>query len=169
MKMFAVMMMAGLMAPTVAHSKELNLDKGIWELGGAATVDLLFLGGASDVSIFIAPSAGYFVADRLELRAGVGLAFVGGASTLGIFAGADYFIPGSSVDPYLGVELGYGIAGSGITGADTVRAAARGGVLVPLNRRVGIDVGARVEFLFPAGADVAVHIPIGYFGVRAFF
>jgi hypothetical protein len=156
-----------------AHADELAIDDGTWELGGRATANIVIDNGYTDLYLDLSPTVGYFVADRTELLGGISMYVNEGALGVGFFVGLDYFLSNNGVAPYLGGSVGYGTASYSIgpfdiDRGDVVTIAGRGGLVVPLNRKVGIDLGARLNFNVEDGATW-LHIPLGYLGVRAFF
>lgn len=156
-----------------AHAEELNLKEGTWELGGRATANIVIDSGFTDLYLDLSPNIGYFVARRAELLGGVSMYINEGAVGVGFFVGLDYFLSNNGVAPYLGGSIGYGTASYSIgpwdiDRGDIVTLAGRGGLLIPLNRKVGVDLGARLNFNIEEGATW-MHIPLGYLGVRAFF
>lgn len=157
----------------LARAEDLSIDDGTFEAGGQATANVLVDNGVSNVFLELSPSGGYFVADHVELLAGLGMRVDEGALFVGFFGGLDYFFTGSGAAPYVGGTVGYGVARFDesplvVQAQDSVTLAGRAGVVLPVNRKVGIDLGGRINFNVYNG-DTLIHIPMGYLGVRAFF
>ena len=47
--------------------------------------------------------------------------------------------------------------------------AGHGGVLIPLAKNVGLDLGGQVGMVFPESGDSWLTLSAGYLGVQAFF
>jgi len=152
-----------------AAPKTLEISKGKFELGGQATVDLYFASPGDGVSARIAPFLGGFITDNVELIGGIDLFLLEGSTAVAFFGGAEYFFESAYIRPYVGGTLGFGSYQLiGVIGEDVVTLAARGGIVLPLNRNVGVDLGGRLDIFLNSG-EVGLHIPIGFLGVRAFF
>ncbi|MEQ1569957.1 MAG: hypothetical protein ABMA64_30265 [Myxococcota bacterium] len=156
-----------------AWAEDLGIDEGTFEIGGQATANIVLADGVSDVYLELAPSGGYFVSDTVELLAGLSLHVDEGTLGVGFFAGLDAFLGTEGVAPYVGGTVGYGMARFApnslfVYSQDAVTLSGRGGVVLPLNRKVGVDLGARLHLNIDDGATW-VELPLGYIGVRAFF
>lgn len=147
----------------------LSTDAWTWELGGRATVDIYALGAESEISATLFPRLGVFVSRHVELVGGVGLFLADGGSSSAFFLGAEYLFSGANVRPYLGGTVGYGAVEypHDRTGGDVVAGSFLIGILVPASKKIGVDFGGRINVYFYD--DPALHLPIGYLGVRAFF
>jgi len=144
----------------------LEIGTGTVELGGTATANLAIGNGNTSSWIQVAPSAGYFIADAVELLGGVNLTIAEGTSGAGFNLGARWVGQGS-VRPYAGGTFGWGQTQYlDLFAVDSTAVTAMGGGLVPLGPKVAVDVGARMVFLPDFDA---VQIPIGYLGVSGFF
>lgn len=175
--------------------RPLLLTKHTMQLGGQISLDPRIRILKGDVpntdktaggGIFtFSPNLGYFIIDKLELLFNFGLVVPFGPSnggadvTLGFDVGARYFIDFDIVALYFGGMIGPGWA---IPDApndpieDYFNINLMVGVLVPLNRHIGIDLGMRmntsirVDNDFPDGwTRTVISFPIGYLGVNGFF
>lgn len=158
---------------TDARAEKIEMKRGTMELGGRATANIVLQDGVSDIFLDLSPSFGYFVARDVELFAGISMFVDEGDVGVGFFGGVDYLIPAHSVRPYIGGSVGYGNTLFGIGNAafvpgDVVTLSGRAGLLLPLNKHVAVDLGARVNLNVADGTTI-VHIPLGYLGIRAFF
>ena len=175
--------------------RPLLLTRHTMELGGAIDINpqiRILKGDAPNTDktagggVFtFSPRLGYFVIDKLELLFNFSLDVPFGTSngaadvTLGFSLGARYFLDFDVVALYLG-----GIIGPSWAIPDNPNAVVRDyfdinvmiGVLVPLNRHIGIDLGMRmithirVDNDFPDGQErTRIYFPIGYLGVNGFF
>jgi hypothetical protein len=152
-----------------AAPKTLEIGQGKFELGGHATVDIYFASPGDGVSATIAPFVGGFITDNVELIGGLDLFVLEDSTAVSFFAGAEYFFPSEYIRPYAGGTLGFGSYELiGVIGSDVFTISGRGGIVLPLNRNVGIDLGGRLD-VFINNGEPGLHIPIGYLGVRAFF
>lgn len=160
----------GVPLPAMAAPKTLEIAQGTVEVGGHATANLYFVDKNGDgFSFDIAPQAGVFLSDQVELLGLVDVFWVNGYVDLRVELGAEYFFASEYVRPYAGALIGFGsYPYIGVIGADVATLSAVGGAVLPLNRNVGIDLGARLVFLLD-DAEVHLHVPIGIIGVRAFF
>lgn len=161
-----------LLASVGAWAGDLDFGEGTWELGGRATANVVLDDGNSNLFLDLSPTVGYFVSNNIELLGGVSLFVDDNQVGAGFFAGVDAFLADDGVAPYLGATVGYGSQsyqfGLFQVGGDVITISGRGGIVVPLNKRVGLDLGARVNFNI-ADNDTWIHIPLGYIGIRAFF
>lgn len=164
--------MLALLWSVAASAGSLDFGEGTWELGGRATANIVLNDGDSNLYLDLSPTVGYFISDNIELLAGVSLFVDDNATGAGFFAGLDAFLGNDGVAPYLGATIGYGTQsfqyGFFQYGSDVVTVSGRGGIVVPLNHKVGLDLGARVNFNIEDG-ETWIHIPLGYVGIRAFF
>ena len=166
--MHRTLLLAALLFPTQALAKgPLNIAQGTAELGGVGTLNLTSGAGDLDISILLAPTAGYFLVDRVELYGGVSL-FVGqGGEAIGLGVGARYVGPMGNNHWYAGGGIGYGqTAILDIFVGDQFSVQGVGGFLFPLNKKVAVDIGTRLNIFIESEV---INIPIGYFGVSAFF
>jgi hypothetical protein len=157
----------------LAQAHEIEVDEGTFELGGHATANIVMDDFGSNVFLDLSPHGGYFLADQVELLGGMSMIIDEGSLNVGFFGGLDFFLTDEGVAPYLGATVGYGMAQFdlspfGVYTSDVVTLAGRGGLVLPLNRKVGVDLGMRVNLNIDDG-DSWLHIPLGYLGVRAFF
>lgn len=160
-------------APALAAGGPLNLAQGTAELGGVGTLNLTSTPGDVDLSILLAPQAGIFVADRLELFGGVSLFISQGTEAVGLAAGIRYIGNMGNNHWYAGGGLGYGqvplveyrLVAPFFWGAE-VSVQGVGGFLFPLNKKVAVDIGARLN-VYPEAS--VIFLPMGYLGVSAFF
>lgn len=168
---------------TPAFAQELNLDAGTMQLGGATSfiidMNMPDVGDSvTGMTLSIVPTFGYFIMDNLELNVDVSLGifmgdlYDGYPTLLGFGVGGRYFIPMGGFVPYAGLRIGMGflIPSEG----DTAKALALAlplGVLLPLNEHVAIDAGIRIVYNMSLedGGMASLSIPIGYFGVQAYF
>lgn len=156
-----------------ASAGSLDIGEGTWELGGHATANIVLDEGRDDVYLDLSPTVGYFVSDHVELLGGVSMYINEGVLGVGFFAGLDGFFGKDGIAPYLGGTIGYGVSTYPywwyeVGGTDVVTLSGRGGIVIPLNRKVGFDLGVRVNFNVEDGRTW-IHIPLGYVGIRAFF
>jgi hypothetical protein len=152
-----------------AAPKTLEIGQGTVEIGGYATANLYFVDIGDGFSFDIAPEAGFFVSDQVELVGLLDFFWVNGNMDLRLEVGAEYFFPSEYIRPYVGGTVGFGsYPYVGVIGDEVATLSGVGGVVLPLNRNVGIDLGGRLVVLLD-DSEVALHIPIGMVGVRAFF
>ncbi len=156
-------------ASAMAAPPTLEIGQGKFELGGYATANVYFVDIGDGFSFDIAPQFGVFVSDAVELLGTLDLFWVNGNLDMRIDLGAEYFFESEYLRPYAGASLGFGsYPYVGVIADDVVSATALGGVVLPLNRNVGVDLGLRLAFLLD-DAEVQLHVPLGFIGVRAFF
>lgn len=174
--------------------RPLLLTKHTMELGGqiALTPQVFILKGDNlrDKSVgggdfTFAPNIGYFVIDKLEILFNFGLTLPFGDGrtaedvTIGFAVGARYFIDFEVVALYMG-----GMIGPSWEIPDATSVPIRDyfdinlmvGVLVPLNRHIGIDLGMRMnthirldDDFADGGVRTTISFPMGYLGVNGFF
>jgi len=162
----------------------LLLTKHTMQLGGeiAITPSVIASNGFHDGggTFTFSPTAGYFVIDHLEILFAMNLyipfGYLGTEPVgFGLAAGARYIFDFSVVCLYVG-----GMIGTSIEVPDNPRAAIENyfnislpvGVLIPFNRHVALNAGAKFNFDIHVGdgTDPSVFsFPIGYFGVEGFF
>lgn len=145
--------------------RELTMEAGTIQLGGQVSVDVL---SGSTIGVTIAPSGGYFVADNIEVLANVSVVSVAGATLWTVGGGGRYFIDMDDFWIYAGATAGYGQVDFGGFIDDAVVITALPGILYPLSKNVGLDLGARVN-IYNANGATASTVHLGYFGVQAFF
>lgn len=155
------------LSTTTAAAGELDLSKGMKELGGSATLDLFTGGGNTQVGLFIQPQGGYFIIDNLELLLAASFQVIGDATGVGFGVGAHYYIPAGSMPAYVGGTLNYGSVSAFGLGNDQVSVSLQGGILPALADNIALDLGLRANVYF--GDPAVLHIPAGYLGVRAYF
>lgn len=151
-----------------------DIKRGTMELGGRATANIVMSGGITDLYLDLSPTVGYFVGRDTELIGGLSMLINEGSVDVGFFGGLDYFLKAESVRPYVGGTLGYSTGAFGPSPfdapfGDVVTLSGRLGLLLPLNRKVGVDLGTRLNVNIADGGGTWVTIPLGYLGVRAFF
>ncbi len=173
--------------------RPLLLTRHTMELGGQIAInpEVVILKGdvpdksAGGGSFTFSPYLGYFVIDKLELlfnfhlNVPFGTLRGGNDVSLGFDVGARYFFDFNVVALYLG-----GMVGPSWQIPDNPNAVIRDyftinfmvGILVPLNKHIGVDFGMRMitnirlDNDFPdGGARTTISFPIGYFGVNGFF
>ncbi len=166
--MRTLLLLASLILPGSALAGgPLKIGQGTGQIGGSATLNLGMGGGDSDISVVLAPNAGYFVANRVELIGGFSLVAANGGEFWGLEFGARYVAPMGNSHAYAGGSVGYGQAqANGLYGTDQVGLSGVGGFLIPLGPKVAVDLGGRITYLTEAEY---LMIPLGYFGVQAFF
>lgn len=167
---------------TMQLGGEISIDPKIRILkGDAPNTDKTAGGGIFTFS----PNMGYFVIDKLELLFNFGLTAPFGESNggspveLGFDVGARYFFDFNIVALYLGGMVGPGWSipdAPNVPIEDYFNISVMVGVLVPLNRHIGIDLGMRMETNIRVDNDFAdggtrtwISFPIGYLGVNGFF
>lgn len=167
-----------LLTAITAQAAVLELGKNTYQLGGSATANVAVQDGQSNIYLLISPEFGYFPANNVEIRFGANFLVDETAETgFGITAGADYFLKGRWARPYIGAQVGVGnrqldeTPANFVPGAEVVSVGGRAGLVMPLSKTVGFDIGARVNYNQPLtdGASSWISIPLGYTGVRAFF
>ena len=150
--------------------RDLTMEAGTVQLGGNGTIDIFAAGGSTSVGVNLSPSAGYFVADSLEIFGGVDLGVAGGLSSWGLEAGGKYFIDVKPNWIYAGLGLGYGaVTVPGVNASvNAFTLSPQGGLLLPLGKNVGLDVGTRIDIAM-SGGSTSIAVPLGFLGVQAFF
>ena len=168
--MRTVLLGCALLLSTSAHATNLSYGAGTFQLGGTATANLWLDNGNLDSWIALAPSGGIFIADRWELMGAVSFTFDNNGQSSGFAVGPRYVTGLGQNDAYLGGLVGFGtgrVLNIDIGGASGT---VMGGFLFGLNEHVAVDVGARVNMYFNNNNNTdVVHIPLGYFGIDAFF
>ena len=179
-KLLAVLLVLSVVP--AASAADLNLKGGTMQLGGnvAFMVDMVMPEEGDSVTGYqlnLSPSVGYFLMDNLELIGELGISMGFGdlyeksAKGLSLGVGAKYFMPMGSMSVYFGLTLGMGffIPDEGDT-TKMLGIAVPIGILYALNEWVAIDLGLRIQYNM--GLDKqgsTLNLPIGYFGVQAFF
>ncbi len=175
-----VLVLAGLLVPGVAdakkrqrernpdrdkpqHERALSMEQGTWQLGGSGTISFSKVGDTTDFWLALSPDAGYFVSDRFEILGQVDLAY-NEEATWGAGAGVRYHIDLKPSWVYVGA---LGII-SGVEHAPT-DIQLQGGLLYPLARNVGLDLGLRADVWLPEQGDAYYTGAIGYLGVQAYW
>jgi hypothetical protein len=172
---------AWLATPATARAFD-PLQRGTKQLGGTLTLEIEEASTTHDVMgyrIAGSPGVGYFVADGLELRAGLGLDYPFGPlhASAGLqasaFLGVRWFGrlgPSSAV--YVGLEAGPGLdflraAGTSVS----LGAALPAGLLFWLSPSLALDVGARLEHSRNVhnGSGSMTVLRFGSFGIQGFF
>ncbi len=173
--------------------RPLLLTKHTMQLGGEISINPRVMIRKGDVpnkseggGIFtFSPFFGYFVIDKLELLFDFYLTVPFGGTdggsdvVLGFDGGARYFIDFNVVALYMGGMIGpnWRIPDNPVAPVeDYFNINLMVGVLMPLNRHIGVDLGMRMLFNirvdrdFPDGADRTwISFPMGYLGVSGFF
>ncbi len=147
----------------------IKVSKGTKQLGGTATLDITSLSGNTSWVLNINPSGGYFVSKGVEVLGGVNLDLTDGSSSWGVEGGLRYFFDMNPMWAYAGGEGGYGSTDLAGTSYTTAEVAGHGGVLIPLAKNVGLDLGGQVGMVFPESGDSWLTLSAGYLGVQAFF
>lgn len=132
--------------------------EGTMELGGAAA--LVVDTGAQGMSLVVAPTVGYFVADNLEVVANFGLLkyFDADGMTLSFGAGAMYYM---DMDMFI-FKTGVALNGTIPNGGDMALGLAIPlQALFPMNDHVALVTGATVN-LNNLTTELSVVVPVGY-------
>ena len=152
--------------------RDLKMNEGTMQAGGSITLDIASAGGASAVGFNVYPNIGYFVADRIELLAGLDLGLGQGYTAWGFDLGGRVMIDMGDPWGYVGVTGGYGSVSAGGGGVSvSVGGAAVTpmlGVILPVAKNVGVDLGTRVNIGI-AGGTTNINVPIGFLGIDAYF
>ncbi len=178
----------------IGSATDLLLTQGTAQAGGMIAFQIDAVkpsSGGSDggSTLTVAPNVGFFIIDYLEIVGEIGFSKAFGDAheywgnpldfTFGM--GIKYYIPLGFVNIYAGALVGMGIGrqtfDDGMGERYTIEnnrfmVTAPAGILLTLNRHVGLDLGVRFNFEFGLGDssyDFAMNIPIGYFGVQGFF
>jgi len=183
-KVTAVFAAAALLAVAFGvQAAELNTKAGTMELGGtfSFTPNILIPDSGDTQTSFtltISPTAGYFLIDDLELMGGFSATMFFGDNTdslpklVGFALGARYLLSLGSMAPYFGLMLGmdFTIPDQGDT-RKALDIIAPVGLLFALNEWVAIDAGMRLTFVVELDDPKSkkLIVPIGYFGLQAFF
>ena len=173
---------AAVLAPSLARADAEMLGKGTMQVGGSASFNVEQVSSVAVTRGYrfsVSPGFGYFVIDRLELRVGAGFDVPFGSlhqdatKTVFVDGGARYYLDaGHGLYPYLGAAAGplLAILDTGET-STSIAFSIPFGLLYAFNRHVALDVGARVDYsrVLTNGSGSTLTVPIGYFGVQAFF
>jgi hypothetical protein len=139
---------------------------GTMELGGAAAFTV-----GDRMVLSVAPSAGYFIMDNIEVVASFGLEMDLDAETTNISFGAGgmYYM---DLDMFI-MKTGLLVGGMIPDGGDMMLSLAIPvQALFPMNDHVALVTGVTVNLVDltdSTGAGMQVLAPIGYFGVQAHF
>lgn len=167
--LFALLTTLLLTFSTPAHAlPELDLQPQSLELGGSVTFALDTAGGATDVSIVVAPGGAYWLSERFAILAGINFGYnsFADAVSFGAAGGVQFNILDPSVwTPYVAGTVGF-VTGSGGFFRGTVTPA--GGIMLAVHPAIALDLGIRLNMSFGDGG-FGMNIPIGWFGVRCFF
>jgi hypothetical protein len=146
------------------HERALSMEKGTWQLGGSATVDVTTFGGETDFALRILPNAGYFVADKFEILGLADVAYVAEETYYSVGAGVKYHFDLKPSWFYLGAMASYGDWGYTTTDIGVMA-----GLLYPLARNVALDLGVRADMYMPEVGDNYYGGSLGYLGVQAYW
>ncbi len=153
---------------------KLSITKKTMQLGGTIQMPIKILKGQdAQIGFLISPEFNYFVGKSfaLGLSPSVGRTNLSGNNSPWLFSlasTAKYYIDlGGGIYPYLGVKAGMDWQTK--TQGVNFLLGARIGILVPLNNRVALEIGASLNFYFNKDGYIGAHIPIGYLGIAAFF
>jgi hypothetical protein len=162
--------------------ESLQLTRGTVQLGGWAGVFISTTipdEGEKDrgAYLMLLPSLGVFPIDNFELLAGLGLnTDFEGHTYLSYEVGLRYIFDVSSVVyPYIGAMFGMSFSSvDSDTSLTSVSATVPLGILIGLNRHIAINMGLSFEYTRHLERDEiqgasTVSVPIGFFGVDAFF
>ncbi len=173
--------------------RPLLLTRHTMELGGEITIApavQIYKGDVDNKAdgggkFSFSPKLGYFVIDKLELLLNFGMEFPFGTAdgfrdvTVGFGVGARYFFDFNIVALYVGGTVGPKWLvpdNPNVVIEDHFNINVMVGILVPMNRHVGIDLGMRmntdirIDNDFPDGGQRArIDFPIGYLGISGFF
>lgn len=178
-----------------ARARKLKTTKGSMQLGGALSMAVDTIspsrgGDQTGVLLSVSPSFGYFIADGLELHLPLvvdlrlGDLYDGVPHTIGFTPGLRYiFATGTIVLPFVGFNLGPRFLLPRNNDDTTVALSWRtpAGILIALNRHVGLTVGMALDVTFGFGGKSAIYTKLagndvvfvefllGYLGVEAFF
>jgi len=169
-------------APGAARADGRMLEKGTMQVGGQISFTIerdASIATTAGYTAHVAPGFGYFIIDRLALRAGLGCDIPFGDlhqnAPMSFFFdfGARYFIDaGHDLYPYLGFAIGpsFVLLDTGET-STTLAFSVPVGLMYALNKYVALDFGTRVEYatVVSNGSGSTLTIPIGYLGIQAFF
>ncbi|NMB74660.1 MAG: porin family protein [Myxococcales bacterium] len=184
MKKLILVALCLMMVPAIglAQEPQLNLKAGTMQLGGtlAFSIDMAIPEEGDSTTGFklnVAPTVGYFLMDNLELEGGLlfamgfGDLYENAGKDLGFGVGAKYYIPMGRMAVYVGADIGmnFTMPDEGDT-TKTLAIMVPAGIVYAMNANVALDLGLR--FIYNMGLDDQgsfMTIPIGYFGVQAFF
>jgi hypothetical protein len=156
------------------NTRDLVLKKGTMELGGSATLDFTSYDGSNAWGLYLNPQAGYFVKKGFEIFGGVGLNYIkiediDAVTGYGVNAGARYFIDMKPNWAYIG-GMGAFYPETDLNAASGYSLDALGGILIPLSKNVGLDLGASLGVLKYDGMDKSyINFSGGYLGIHGFF
>ena len=156
------------------NTRDLVLKKGTMELGGSATLDVTAYDGSTNWGLNLNPQAGYFVKKGFEIFGGVNLNYVkydgmDAATGYGLNAGARYFIDMKPNWAYVGGQAAF-FPETDLMVASAYGVDALGGILIPLSKNVGLDLGATLGILKYDGMDKSyIDFNGGYLGIHGFF
>jgi opacity protein-like surface antigen len=180
---FAVLCVVLIAAPAFAQEPQITTKAGTMTLGGALTFDIDMVipdegDSTTGFQLNVLPTVGYFLMDNLELEGGVlfnmgfGDLYEDAGMNLGFGVGAKYFIPMGRMAIYVGADIAmtFNVPDEG----DTTKAlaiAVPAGILYAMNQWVALDLGLRFTYNMSLedGGGSYMTIPIGYFGIQAFF
>lgn len=157
-----------------AWAKGISLSPGVISAGGSVALSTAKPRNSDAVFGFqIEPEAEYFCTRSLALGASLKISsgnFVADNHPLGYGIGllAKYhFLLSSAVHPYVGV-------GGDISWHTNNRPIALSlkfplGILIPLNNRVALNVGAPVALVFSQDGYHGMVVQVGYLGIKAYF
>ena len=147
------------------HERALTMEKGTWQLEGSGTVDFSNQTGTTEFSLNLVPAAGYFVAERFEIRGAVGITYATDFAFQTVGAGVRYHFDVKPSWIYIGAG-GYYLDQTGV--ALLVKPEA--GFIYPLARNVGLDLGIKADVYIPdGGGDITYTGSLGYLGVQAYW
>lgn len=190
MKIGTLLVASALLWSGAAFAEPLKTVKGTMEVGGNVSFVLDIDGNSSQTGfkLVFMPTAGYFLLDSLEIRAlvmvdaGFGDLYdqaEGGDTGWAVGGGARYFIPIGNMNVYAGLDLALGkpmldldLDAPPVASPNTgLKLIASGGVFIPFNKNIALDLGLRLSFLylFDAKGAYVLEVPIGYLGIAGFF
>jgi hypothetical protein len=176
-----------LLVPQQAAAEEddrLLLEQGTMQAGGMLGFDVqTWLHEGEDeytsAMLVLAPQYGYFVADHLEVLARLGFAmqladegwdWFEGESSFEFALGIQYFA-GPGPCAYFGVQLGMELWNVIDDPYKWFAVTVPVGALIPLNRHVAVDLGARFSTLVSLEDEqfAIIEVPMGFLGLQGFF
>ena len=180
---FAVLCVVLLATPAFAQDPQITTKAGTMSMGGALTFDIDMLipdqgDSTTGFQLNVLPTFGYFLMDNLALEGGLlfnmgfGDLYEDAGMNLGFGVGAKYYIPMGRMAIYVGAGLGmsFYVPEEGDT-QKSLAIAVPAGILYAMNQWVALDLGLRFSYTMSLedGGASYMTIPIGYFGVQAFF